>query len=285
MSGHMPESIPAVQRRPKASRGIFVRGALITTAVLYAGCLLLGPLAAILWGALSQGLGAFARELKSYDAASSFQLTLVIALGSVVVNTILGMCVAWVLVRDDFWGKRLLNGLVDLPFAVSPVIAGFMLILLFGAGGWFEPALKGMGIKVVFAWPGILMATIFISFPFVVREVMPVLEQVSRDHEDAARTLGASSWQTFRRVTLPAIRWGLLYGISLTFARALGEIGAVLVVSGGVSRSTETSTLFILRSLDDRNYTGAYAMAIALAVLSFVLLMAIEIIRKRAERL
>ncbi len=285
MNGRTPENLPAVRRRPEVSRQALVRGALIATAAVYAGVLLLGPLAAIFWGALSSGLPAFVRELKSYDAASSFQLTLLIALGSVAVNTILGMCVAWVLVRDDFHGKRLLNGLVDLPFAVSPVIAGFMLILLFGAGGWFDPVLKRTGIKVVFAWPGILMATIFISFPFVVREVMPVLEQVSRDHEDAARTLGASSWQTFRRVTLPAIRWGLLYGISLTFARALGEIGAVLVVSGGVSRSTETSTLYILRSLDDRNYTGAYAMAIALAALSFVLLMAIEIVRKRAERL
>jgi sulfate transport system permease protein len=260
------------------------RYALIATAGLYAAVLLVAPLAAIFWGSLAEGFDAFTRELTSPDAVSSLELTMVMALGATVINTVLGLCIAWVLVRDSFWGKRILNGLVDLPFAVSPVIAGFMLILLFGRGGWFEPALAALGIKVVFSWPGILIATTFISLPFVVREVMPVLEQVSRDQEDAARTMGATAWQTFRHVTLPAIRWGLLYGVSLTFARAVGEIGAVLVVSGGVSHSTETSTLYILRSLDDRNYTGAYAMAVVLAAVSFVMLMVIEAIKKRAGK-
>jgi sulfate transport system permease protein len=158
-----------------------------------------------------------------------------------------------------------------------------MLILLFGRTGWLAPLTDALGVKIVFAAPGILMATTFISFPFVVREVMPVLAQVSRDQEDAARTTGASAWQTFLHVTLPAIRWGVLYGVSLTFARAVGEIGAVLVVSGGVSHLTETSTLYILRSFDDRNYTGAYAMAVLLAAISFAILMAIEFFKKRQE--
>jgi sulfate transport system permease protein len=191
--------------------------------------------------------------------------------------------IAWVLVRDKFWGRRILNGLVDMPFAVSPVIAGFMFILLFGVNGWLSPVTDALGIKVVFALPGILLATIFICLPFVIREVMPVLSQVSLDQENAALTMGASRWQTFWHVTLPAIRWGLLYGVSLTFARAVGEIGAVLVVSGGVSQLTETSTLFIYRSLDDRNYVGANAMAVILAAISFIILMVIEFFKRRAE--
>lgn len=256
---------------------------LIGLAVAYAAMLLLAPLAAILWGAIGEGIAAFTRELTSDGAVSSLKLTMIMAVGATAINLVFGMCVAWVLTRDKFPGKRILNGLVDLPFAVSPVIAGFMLILLFGSGGWLTHVTDAIGLKVVFALPGILIATTFISLPFIIREVMPVLEQVSRDQEDAARTIGASAWQTFRHVTLPAIRWGLLYGVSLTFARAVGEIGAVLVVSGGVSGLTETSTLFILRSLDDRNYTGAYAMAVVLAVISFAILMAIELVRKRSE--
>lgn len=265
-------------------RSRLLQSGLIAIALLYASGLLLAPLIAVVWSAFGEGVAVFLQELTTPDAVTSLKLTLLVAVVATAANTLFGMCVAWVLARDDFWGKRILNGLVDLPFAVSPVIAGFMLILLFGRDGWLSTVTEALGIKVVFALPGILMATMFISFPFVVREVMPVLAQVSRDQEDAARTIGASGWQTFRRVTLPAIRWGVLYGVSLTFARAVGEIGAVLVVSGGVSRLTETSTLFILRSLDDRNYTGANAMAVVLAALSFVILMAIEFMRKRAEK-
>jgi sulfate transport system permease protein len=222
--------------------------------------------------------------MTSVDALSSLKLTLVMAVGATVINTIFGLCIAWVLVRDNFWGRRILNGLVDMPFAVSPVIAGFMLILLFGRTGWFTPLTDALGIKVVFALPGILLATVFISLPFVIREVAPVLSQVSIEQEDAAFTIGASRLLTFWHVTLPAIRWGLLYGVSLTFARAVGEIGAVLVVSGSVSRLTETSTLFIFRSLDDRNYVGANAMAVVLAAISFLILLVIELLKKRTEQ-
>ncbi len=271
--------------QPIRPRHSYVRRVLIGAAIAYAAVLLVAPLAAVFWGALAHGMRGILAEVNSRDARSALELTFYIAAGAVAINTVLGMCVAWVLVRDNFSGKEWLNAVIDLPFAVSPVIAGFTLILLYGAGGWFTPLLNAAGLKVVFAWPGILMATVFISFPFVVREVMPVLAQVSKDQEDAARTLGAGPWNTFRYVTLPAIRWGLLYGISLTFARAIGEVGAVLVVSGGISRSTETSTLYILRSLDDRNYTGAYTMSVALGLLSFFALMLIEWMKKRARKL
>lgn len=275
-------TLPAGSSR-SAARSRIIEYALIALVLIYAGGLLIGPLIAILWSSLAEGARGFVREITSIDAVASLKLTLILALSATVINTVFGMCVAWVLVRDNFTGKRIVNGLVDMPFAVSPVIAGFMLILLFGRNGWLTPLSDALGIKVVFAVPGMLLATIFISLPFVVREVMPVLAQVSVDQESAAYTMGASRWQTFWRVTLPAIRWGMFYGISLTFARAVGEIGAVLVVSGGVSRLTETSTLFIFRSLDDRNYVGANAMAVLLAAISFVVLMVIEFVKKRTE--
>ena len=270
-------------RAPSGYRRRVFEWILIGIAVAYAAGLLLAPLVAIIVGAFGEGFGAAVKELSSTDAISSLKLTLVMAVGATAANTIFGVCIAWVLVRDSFWGRRILNGLVDLPFAVSPVIAGFMLILLFGRGGWLTPLTDALGVKVVFALPGILLATIFISLPFVIREVAPVLAQVSADQENAAMTIGANRLLTFWHVTLPAIRWGLLYGVSLTFARAVGEIGAVLVVSGGVSRLTETSTLYIFRSLDDRNYVGANAMAVFLAALSFVILMVIEYFKKRTE--
>ena len=279
-----PGEQPARNRSRGVTRARLAEWLLIAVVVLYAAGLLLAPLLAIIWGAFSEGFAAVAHELSSADAVSSLKLTLIMAVAATAINTVFGLAIAWVLVRDKFWGRRILNGLVDMPFAVSPVIAGFMLILLFGRSGWLTSITEGLGLKVVFALPGILLATIFISLPFVIREVAPVLGQVSHDQEDAALTIGANRLQTFWHVTLPAIRWGLLYGVSLTFARAVGEIGAVLVVSGGVSRLTETSTLFIFRSLDDRNYVGANAMAVVLAALSFVILMVIEFLKKRTEQ-
>jgi sulfate transport system permease protein len=257
---------------------------LVAAAVLYAMLLLVGPLAGLLWGAFREGVSPFLREVLSADALHALKLTLLLSLAATAVNTILGTCVAYVLVRDDFPGKRWLNGLVDLPFAVSPVIAGFMLVLLFGRGGWLASAAHALGIKVVFALPGMLLATVFVSLPFVTRELMPVLEQTGTQSEAAAYTIGASPWKTFWLITVPAIRWGLLYGISLTFARAMGEFGAVLVVSGNVSGLTETAPLFIYRALDERNTVGAFAMAVVLAVFSFLLLLAMEFLRKKRRR-
>jgi sulfate transport system permease protein len=256
---------------------------LIVVAVGYAALLLVGPLVAMVWNAMARGAGEFLRQVTSPDAISALKLTLLIATTSTAINTLFGLAVAWLLVRDRFIGRRIVNSLVDLPFAVSPVIAGFMLILLFGRNGWLAPVSDALGIKVVFALPGMLLATVFVSLPFVIREVMPVWIQVGTEQEQAAYTMGANSLQTFWHVTLPAIKWGLLYGVSLSFARAVGEIGAVLVVSGNVSGLTETATLFVYRSLDDRNYVGAYAMAVVLAAISFGILALMEWLNKRPE--
>lgn len=269
--------------RPAKKRHSVGEWIVIIAVLLYAGLLLIGPLAAIVWGALAEGVGAFFSAITSDNALSAIRLTLLLGIGATVINTVFGLCIAWILVRDDFRGKALINGLIDLPFAVSPVIAGLMMILLFGRDGWLTPVADALGIKMVFAWPGMLLATSFVSLPFVVREVMPVLKHLGTQQENAAYTMGASPLQTFWMVTLPSIRWGLFYGISLTLARALGEFGAVLVVSGGVSGLTETSTLFIFRSLDDRNYVGAYSMALVLALISFSILMLMEFFKKRTE--
>ena len=269
---------PGKERRPG-----LVEWALIGIALLYAAVLLAGPLVTIAWGALSEGFGVFLEQVTADHAVSALKLTLLLGVGATALNTVLGVCIAWVLVRDDFIGKRFVNGLVDLPFAVSPVIAGLMIILLFGRGGWLTPLADALGLKIVFAWPGMLLATAFISLPFVVREVMPVLAEVGIDQEEAAFTMGATGWQAFRHITLPSIKWGVLYGVSLTFARTIGEIGAVLVVSGGVSGLTETSTLYIFRTLDDRNYTAAYSTAALLACICFVVLVVMEFFRKRSH--
>jgi len=257
---------------------------LIAVVVLYAAFLLGGPLVAIIGGAFASGAGALWRELTSGAALDALQLTLLLALAATAINTLFGLCIAWVLARDKFKGQSIINSVVDLPFAVSPVIAGFMLILLFGRNGWFASWLDAVNLKIVFALPGMLLATIFVSLPFVIREVVPVLMYLGEEQEHAAYTLGASYWQTFWHITLPNIQWGLLYGVTLSFARALGEFGAVLVVSGSVSRLTETATLFIFRSLDDRNEVGANAMALVLALISFSILLAMEFYKKHARR-
>ncbi len=257
---------------------------LIAVVVLYAAFLLGGPLIAIIGGAFASGAVALWRELTSAAALNALELTLLLAVAATVINTLFGLCIAWVLARDKFKGQAIINGVVDLPFAVSPVIAGFMLILLFGRNGWFAPLMDAANLKIVFALPGMLLATIFVSLPFVIREIVPVLMHLGEEQENAAYTLGASYWQTFWHITLPNIQWGLLYGVTLTFARALGEFGAVLVVSGSVSRLTETATLFIFRSLDDRNEVGANAMALVLALISFSILLAMEYYKKHAQR-
>jgi sulfate transport system permease protein len=262
--------------RPRFSEWIVVG-----LALLYAAALLFAPLVSLAWGALSRGVGTFWREITSPDALAAIRLTLLLAFGATLINTVFGVPAAWLLVRDRrFVGRRLVNGIVDLPFAVSPVIAGFMLIALFGRGGWLAPLAAEAHVKILFAFPGMLIATTFISLPFVIREIMPVLAQIGEEQESAAYTLGASRWRTFWSVTLPGIRSALQYGVLLTFARSVGEVGAVLVVSGSIVGLTETATLFIFRALDERNAVGGYAMALVLALCSFALLTAME----RAKR-
>ncbi len=266
------------------NHGGWVRRILIGFAMGYLTIVILVPMACIFQGALAQGIGSAIKALIEPDVLEAFQLTIGLTVGAVVVNAVLGTVVAWVLVRQSFNGKSVLNGMIDLPFVVSPVIAGYMVILLFGRQGWFAPIVQALGFQVAFALPGMLLVTIFVSLPFTVREIMPVLRQIGVESEQAAYTLGASGWQTFWRVTLPGIRWGLLYGVTLTLARALGEFGAVLVVGGAIIGKTETATLYIYRALDQRQYVGAYSAAVVLAIVSFVVLIGMEVLRRRTDQ-
>lgn len=258
-----------------------MRAALIAAAVAYAGILVMAPLGGILWTALHGGWHVAARTLSATDVRHAYALTGVITLITVALTTFFGVVVALVLARDRFPGRRLASAVVDLPLAVSPVIVGLMAVLLFGRGGWFESFFAARGIQIIFAVPSMILVTIFICVPFVIREVIPVLEEVGTEEEDAARTLGASAMQTFFRVTLPNIRWGLLYGVALSTARALGEIGAVLIVSGAIQGKTETATLYVLRALEERQDASGYFVALTLALGSILLLSAIELAKRR----
>jgi sulfate/thiosulfate transport system permease protein len=279
--------VNAAPLRPaKTSRSIeaWRRRLLIGIVIAYAAVLILAPLTALISGAFSEGLGASLAALSDPDVFSAFLRTLYIALITVAVHAVFGTALAWVLVRYRFRGHWLLNGVIDLPFAVSPVVVGYMLLLLFGRTGLFAPVLDALNLKIAFAIPGMILATLFVTLPFMARELMPVLEAFGVEQEQAAATLGASGWQTFWRVTFPALRWGFIYGIILTFARALGEFGAVLVIGGGVQGRTETVTLFIFRALDERQYVGAYSAALVLGLLSLTLVVGTELLRKREGR-
>lgn len=273
----------ATRTIPKpVSRGtIWIRRTLIAIVVIYVGTLILAPIAALVAGAFKNGLVAIFQALNQPDVLAAFWLTIKISLVVVLVHTIFGTIVAWVLVRDRFPGRDLLNGLIDMPFALSPVVVGYMLLLLFGRNGLLAPLLTALNVRVAFAVPGMVLATLFVTLPFIIRELIPILEAFGIQQEQAAATMGASSWQIFWRVTLPALRWGLIYGITLTFARALGEFGAVLVIGGGVQGRTETATLYIYRALDERQYVGAYSAAIVLGLLSLALVIGTDIIRRR----
>lgn len=252
------------------------RRTLIGLVILYLGVLVLAPLAALLLSALQQGLPVIIAALSEWQALRAFGLTLLIALIAVVIHGVCGTALAWVLVRQRFAGQRLVNALIDLPFAISPVVTGYTLLLLFGRRGLFAPLLERFDLQVAFALPGMILATLFVTLPFMARELMPLLVTLGIEEEQAAHTLGASGWQTFRWVTLPALRYGLIYGLLLTFARAVGEFGAVLVVGGGVQGRTETATVYIYRALEDRQYAGAYGAALVLGLLSLLLVIVAE---------
>jgi sulfate transport system permease protein len=245
--------------------------------------LILVPALALVRGALAGGLAPFVAALAAPEARRAFGLTLAITAMATVVNTIFGLAFAVVLVRHKFWGRTLADGLVDLPFAISPIVAGLMLVILYGPQGWIGSWLEPVGIRVVYHWPGMLLASTFVTLPFVVREVVPVLREFGIDQEEVAYTLGAGRWRTFWRVTLPSIRWGLAYGVTLTVARSLGEFGALLVVSGNILGRTQTATLYIHDGIESFNTTGAYAASVLLAGVSFVMLIAMEALRHRVE--
>jgi sulfate/thiosulfate transport system permease protein len=247
----------------------------------YLSLLLLIPIVMIFFRAFEDGAGAALDAVTTPEALHAFYLTILIAAIAVSANTIFGVGCALLLVRTNFRGKALLNAAIDLPFAISPVVIGLSLYLLYGREGWFGGWLLDNGIQILFSLPGMVLATIFVSLPFVVREVVPVLHEIGDEQEQAAQTLGANWWQTFRRVTLPAIRWGVAYGVVLATARALGEFGAVAIVSGRVVNETETAPLWVWREFGQFNLIGAYSASLVLALIAISTLLAMNAFKRK----
>jgi len=253
-------------------------------ALAYMLLLLVLPVGIVFYRTFQHGFGSFWDAITQPDAVHAFRVTLEIASLAVVANTIFGIVASLLIARHRFPGRAALNALIDLPLAVSPVVVGLALILVYGR---FEPVgrfLASHGINVIFSLPGMVLATIFVSLPLLVRELVPVLEEIGTDQEQAASTLGASATQTFRRVTLPSIRWALAYGVVLTLARALGEFGAVAVVSGGLVGKTQTLTLYVQQEFQNFDPVGAYAAAFVMAVIAIISLIVINVVRPKEER-
>ncbi|HEU5263525.1 MAG TPA: sulfate ABC transporter permease subunit CysW [Gaiellaceae bacterium] len=254
-----------------------------SVALGYLAVILVGPLAIVFWRTFEDGFGPAWDALTTPETLNAFRLTLIITAIAVPVNTVFGIVCALAIVRKTFPGKSILNAFIDLPLALSPVVVGLSLFLLYGQDGWFGSWLSEHGIDVLFALPAMVIATIFVSLPFVAREVVPTLKEIGDDQEQAARTLGASGWQTFRRITLPSIRWAVIYGVILTTARCLGEYGAVAVVSGRLQGQTETATLRVQERYEAFDLAGAYAISIVLACIAILVLVAMTVIRPRGE--
>jgi sulfate transport system permease protein len=252
-------------------------------ALAYLAGILLLPVGVVAYKTFEPGLTSVWDSVTTPAAIHAFWLTIEVAAIAVPVNAVLGVVTALALVRGRVPGRRFVEALIDLPFAISPVVVGLALVLLYGRGGWFGDELTAAGIQILFSFPGILLATIFVTLPFVVREVAPVLREVGTDQEQAASTLGASRWQAFRMITLPAIRWGLTYGIVLSTARAIGEFGAVSVVSGKISGETETLTLLVEKRFQNFDLAGAYAASTLLALIALVTLAGMILANRRKE--
>jgi sulfate transport system permease protein len=247
----------------------------------YLLAILAAPVALVFWRTFEHGMGPAWDAIRSPDAVHAFKVTLLIAAIAVPANTIFGIACGLAIVRHRMPGTNLLNALVDLPLALSPVVVGLAFLLLYGQNGWFGTWLEDHGIQIVFALPGMILVTIFVSLPFVVREVVPVLREIGTEQEQAAETLGASAFQIFRRITLPAIRWAVVYGIVLTTARALGEFGAVSVMSGRIAGKTETMTLHVENAYQSFDYTAAYASSVLLALAAIFTLVLLTVVRPR----
>jgi len=260
-------SAPQVAHRSRAGQL-----ALILVAVLFMAFFLVLPLVAVFAEALAKGFGTYLAALADPDALSAIKLTLLVAAISVPLNVAFGVCAAWAVSKFDFRGKSVLLTLIDLPFSISPVVAGLVYVLLFGAQGWFGPWLVDHGVRIIFAVPGIVLATILVTFPFVARELIPLMQEQGRVDEEAALALGASGLRTFLRVTAPNIKWGLLYGVLLCNARAMGEFGAVSVVSGHLRGLTNTMPLHVEILYNEYNFAAAFAVASLLALLALVTL-------------
>jgi sulfate/thiosulfate transport system permease protein len=277
----------AERARPPKGRSavrepVGVRIALISVAVLFLGIFVLVPLLAVFCEALQKGLGVYLATFNDSAAIAAIQLTLLVAAISVPLNLVFGVAAAWAVAKFDFPGKSLLVTLIDLPFAVSPVVAGLIYVLIFGAQGWLGPFLQAHDIKIIFAAPGIVLATIFVTFPFIARELIPLMQAQGSEEEQVALSLGANGWQTFCRVTLPNVRWGLIYGVILCNARAMGEFGAVSVVSGHIRGLTNTIPLQVEILYNEYNFVAAFAMATLLAALALVTLLIKSLLEWRA---
>jgi sulfate transport system permease protein len=251
---------------------LWIKIAILGVSLGFFGLFLLLPLIAVFVEALRRGWQVYLAALVEPDAVSAIRLTLLIAAIAVPLNLVFGVAAAWAITKFDFRGKQLLITLIDLPFSVSPVISGLVFVLVFGAQGWFGPWLSDHGIKIIFAVPGIVLATVFVTFPFVARELIPLMQAQGRDEEEAALVLGASGWQMFRKVTLPNIKWALLYGVILCNARAMGEFGAVSVVSGHIRGLTNTMPLHVEILYNEYQFAAAFAVASLLALLALVTL-------------
>jgi len=275
--------VPPASSRFKNEEKTWVKWVLIGVAVGYLSLVLFIPALNVFVQAFNKGISPFLSNLTAPEFLHAAWLTLIIAIIVVPINTIFGLCAAWVIARNKFRGRTLLISILDVPFAISPVVAGLMIVLLYGRNGWFGPFLEAVNIKIIFAFPGMVLATAFVTLPFVAREVIPVLEEAGTDQEEAAKTLGANDWQIFWRVTLPNIRWGLLYGVILTNARAMGEFGAISVVSGNIAKKTQTLPLFVEESYKQYATQSAFSAAVILALLAVVTLVLKEILERKTD--
>jgi sulfate/thiosulfate transport system permease protein len=272
------------KKNKSTTEPVVVKVLLTLTAMAFLGLFLVVPLAAVFHQALEKGWGTYLEALKEPAAVASVQLTLLAAAIAVPLNLVFGIAASWAIAKFNFVGKNLLLTLIDLPFAVSPVISGMIFVLLFGRTGVFGPWLEANDIKIIFAVPGIVLATMFVNFPFVARELIPLMQAQGTEEEQAAVVLGASGWQTFRRVTLPNVKWGLLYGVILCNARAMGEFGAVSVVSGHIRGMTNTLPLHVEIMYNEYQFAGAFAVASVLTVLALITLVLKSLVEWVANR-
>ncbi|MDD5265805.1 MAG: sulfate ABC transporter permease subunit CysW [Methylococcales bacterium] len=278
-----PDRLVARQQEALQDAG-WVRWSLIVIAVGFIGLFICVPLALVFIQAFSKGVEAYWSALSQADTVAAIKLTLLVALVTVPLNTVFGVAAAWAITRFEFKGKSLLTTLIDLPFSVSPVISGLIFVLLFGAEGWFGEWLIAHDIKIIFAVPGIILATLFITFPFVARQLIPLMQEMGSQEEEAALSLGAGGWKTFWAVTIPNIKWALLYGVLLCNARAMGEFGAVSVVSGHIRGLTNTLPLNVEVNYNEYNVVGAFSSASILALLAIVTLILKTILEKKSSR-
>jgi sulfate transport system permease protein len=272
MAAVLTSPVPAARARRPARAIAWVPVALVGVALLYLTAFLFIPLFAVFFEALKKGWGVYLAAIQEPDAWAAIRLTVIAAVIAVPLNLVFGIAAAWAIAKFDFRGKSALITLIDLPFSVSPVVSGLIYVLIFGLQGWLGPWLQGHDVKIIFAVPGIVLATIFVTFPFVARELIPLMQAQGREEEEAAVLLGANGWQLLWRVTLPNVKWGLLYGVILCNARAMGEFGAVSVVSGHIRGSTNTLPLHVEILYNEYQFAAAFACAALLALLALVTL-------------